>query len=174
MAINKYTKQYVIFENGVVKSLVNNNLLKPRKNPNGYMIVTLGKEQLSVHRLVAIHFIANPYSLTQVNHRDGNKENNHVNNIEWCTAEQNMQHALESGLRSGFISYDAKFEMLLRVLDGVIIADIAKELPDTHPNTLTRMLRVIATKEGRSDEWKTEMKRRRKNAAIRNLAKINS
>jgi len=174
MAIVKYTKQYLIFENGIVKSLVNDNLLKPRKNANGYMIVKLGMEQLSVHRIVAKHFIANPYELVQVNHKDGNKENNHVINLEWCTAERNAQHALETGLRSGFVPYETKLALLDRVLAGEIIADIAAELPDTHPNTLTRMLRVTATKEGRSIEWTEAMKRRRKDAAIRNLAKINT
>lgn len=174
MAIVNYTEQYMIFENGDVKSRINNNILTPRKNSNGYLIVTLGKKQLSVHRLVAIHFIANPYNLTQVNHKDGDKGNNHVTNLEWCTAERNANHALEIGLRAGFVNYDTKLALMHRAIKGELIADLVKELPDTHPNTLSRMLRVTAKKEGKEAEWKAAMKIRRRNAAIRQLEKINN
>ena len=174
MAIHKYTKQYLIFENGTIKSLINSNILSPRKNKNGYLIVTLYGKQLSVHRLVAEHFIPNPYKLAQVNHLDGNKEHNDVTNLEWCTAERNAQHALEIGLRPGFIPYPTKMALMYRAINGELIADLAREFPNTHPNTLSRMLRVTAKKEKMEFKWKEAMKIRRKNVAIRNLEKINN
>lgn len=174
MPIHNYIEQYHVCENGDIKSLVNNNILKPRKNPNGYLIVCLGKEQLSVHRIVVRHFIPNPYELPQVNHKDGNKENNHVSNLEWCSPEENINHALRTNLRSGFVSYDTKLSLMHRAIQGELIADLALELDNTHPNTLSRMLRVTAKKENLERQWKKAMKIRRRNVAIRNLEKVNN
>ncbi|MEK6880999.1 MAG: NUMOD4 domain-containing protein [Nanoarchaeota archaeon] len=69
----------------------------------GYLRVGLWgndkKHTISVHRLVAIAFIPNLNNLPQVNHLDGNKKNNHVTNLEWCTAKQNNEHSYEIGIR---------------------------------------------------------------------------
>lgn len=55
-------------------------------------------KSISIHRLVALHFIDNPLNKPQVNHKDANKENNHVDNLEWCTAKENMTHVSKNGL----------------------------------------------------------------------------
>lgn len=62
-----------------------------------------------VHRLVAELFLDNPEKHKYVNHKDGNKHNNHVSNLEWCTARHNTLHAIEKGLiKSGELSTSSK------------------------------------------------------------------
>ena len=78
-------------------------LLTLTKQPKGYLYAMIqlnnGKQKnCRVHRLVAEHFLTNPDNLPTINHLDGNKLNNHVSNLEWCTYQANMQHAVRTGL----------------------------------------------------------------------------
>ena len=81
-----------------IKSQVNNG--------NGYLVVNLkhnGKQQMrSVHRLVADAFMNNTNNYTDINHIDGNKQNNHLENLEFCTRSSNMLHAVKLGLHTDF------------------------------------------------------------------------
>lgn len=164
---------YTVFEDGRIHSGIHDITLVPRVNENGYFMVTLGSDQLLVHRLVAKHFLPNPYDHPQVNHKDGNKAYNHVDNLEWSSGAKNIQHALETGLRTGYVHVDVKRALLARVLKGEIIADLAPEVGN-HPNTLTRMLRVQASKDGLSEAWKQAMQERRLATALGNLEKTNA
>ena len=78
-------------------------LLTLTQQPKGYLYAMIrlanGKQKnCRVHRLVAEHFIPNPDNLPCINHIDGDKHNNHVSNLEWCTYQANMQHAVRTGL----------------------------------------------------------------------------
>lgn len=99
--IKGYEGLYQVSNFGRVKSLVNNKGQYREKilNPiigNGYYRVRLFKNKqnklYSVHRLVAEAFIPNPDNLPQVNHRDENKLNNSVDNLEWCDNKFNMNY----------------------------------------------------------------------------------
>ena len=76
-------------------------VLSNRILPNGYNYVGLSKEHHSVHhyvhRLVAQAFIPNPDNISDVDHIDGDKTNNCVENLRWCTHKQNINYAIESG-----------------------------------------------------------------------------
>lgn len=75
--------------------------LVPVDNGQGYLRVQLrGIGKKLVHRLVAEAFLPNPNGKEQVNHLDGNKSNNRVDNLEWATHQENMAHADRTGLRN--------------------------------------------------------------------------
>ena len=94
--IEGYEDKYLISNTGKVKSLYRNIILKPKTDKDGYKEVSLHKNGKSktkkIHRLVAYAFIPNPNNLPQVNHKNENKENNHVENLEWCTSEYNNNY----------------------------------------------------------------------------------
>ena len=76
--------------------------LKPSLNKGGYKFLSLshqGKPKTTMlHRMLAECFIPNPHNYPQINHRDGNKVNNELSNLEWCTPSYNVQHAWDTGL----------------------------------------------------------------------------
>lgn len=104
--IKGYEGLYEVSNTGKVRSLkkiVNNGKGSILKGSNDrYSTVSLyksGKEKRrTIHRLVAETFIPNPHNKPQVNHKDGIRENNHIDNLEWCTSKENINHALEIGI----------------------------------------------------------------------------
>jgi len=106
-AIAECNGEYYISDYGRVKSFKfgKERILKPQLvgyKPNQYYGVNLSKtnnrKKEQVHRLVALAFILNPENKPQVNHKDGNKLNNHIDNLEWNTCKENIQHAWDTGL----------------------------------------------------------------------------
>ena len=87
---------YKITENGEVWSDYSNKFLKPTLNNRGYLSVDLCEKgqrvHKTVHRLVAEAFIPNPNNLPMVHHKDENKTNNQVDNLEWCDAKYNRNY----------------------------------------------------------------------------------
>ena len=108
-----YEGLYEISHSGIVMSLqkkAGRSLRKvkivatfPKKT--GYIAVNLWKDNKSkqhfLHRILADAFISNPNNYPIVNHKDGNKTNNDIENLEWCTAQANVKHAYDNGLKVG-------------------------------------------------------------------------
>lgn len=96
---------YKVSSFGNIKSFKYKNPknLKQCNYGSGYLAVCLCrkniKKSMLIHRLVAIAFIYNPLNKPQVNHKDGNKHNNDVNNLEWCTPSENQLHAVSIGIK---------------------------------------------------------------------------
>jgi len=109
--ITGYEGQYEVSDTGRIKSLKRKGKGTPhtqdliRKTnylPKGQELVSLSKngkvKTLLVHRLVAKAFLPNPNNYPQINHLDGNRKNNNLDNIEWCNQAQNQKHAWDTGL----------------------------------------------------------------------------
>jgi hypothetical protein len=97
----KRKKGVTIYKDGR-KAIFSETILKQSKNKKGYFRVYLSvnskKTTISVHRLVALTFLENPLKKETVNHKDLDKENNNIENLEWMTNKENMQHAFKNGV----------------------------------------------------------------------------
>lgn len=109
--VKNYEGLYQVSNLGRVRSLykfgsdgrlIKGKVLKGGMYSNGYKFVCLRKESInknhSIHRLVAKMFITSNSSNLVVNHLDGDKTNNRVDNLEWCTQSENLKHAVDIGL----------------------------------------------------------------------------
>lgn len=105
--IPEYKGDYIVSNYGRIASLKYGRLhfMKLHTHKTKIVLVTLTKKGGSqktyqVHRLVAKAFIPNPDNLPIINHKDANRSNNHYSNLEWCTQQQNVHHAIKMGLWS--------------------------------------------------------------------------
>jgi len=103
--IKGYEGYYQVSNTGKVKSFhgKNERILSHRINRSGYCQVALSLQNnlkyFVIHRLVALTFIPNPNNKKEVNHKDGNKTNNNIYNLEWATRSENLLHSYDIGLR---------------------------------------------------------------------------
>lgn len=113
---------YEISRCGVVRSKITGrkmSVFKDEKKSHGYWKVALGRSRkcqriYTLHRLLAVTFLPNPKKLPQVNHRDADKDNNTLPNLEWVTPLQNMRHAVKMGLtqaKKGAASHSSKLTL---------------------------------------------------------------
>lgn len=124
--IQGYEGLYQVSNLGRIKSLTYNKVRKPSITNAGYEHIILSKDGKtkphSVHRLVALAFVANPNGYKYVNHKDENKLNNKASNLEWCTAKQNLIHSnvIDSLLTA---SHKTNEKAVLMYKDGVLVGE---------------------------------------------------
>jgi hypothetical protein len=109
--IPNYEGIYEISDCGKIFSLASGKALSPTRHKDGYLLIGLSKNSdrkfFSVHRLAALTFFGE--DSRHVNHKNGIKDDNRLENLEYVTPKENMSHAVESGLhRVGSASYSSK------------------------------------------------------------------
>lgn len=129
--IEGYEGLYQVSNTGLVKSLdrivsqsgyerlMKGRIMKPNNNTSGYLSVQLSNrkhKRFLIHRLVMIAFVGLNNTKTDVNHKDGNKHNNSLDNLEWVTKKENIDHMIKSGL-SGHHKISKNISL---IKDGII------------------------------------------------------
>ena len=137
-------EKYSISNDGQVKNNKTQYILKGDLNCKGYKRVVLepkGKHHF-IHRLVAEAFIPNPDNKPQVNHKDGNKLNNHVSNLEWCTNAENTLHSYTALGRAGNLTTIGQYNLIMKYTSEGLKPRHIVELTGMNKNT------IIAIRQG--------------------------
>ena len=115
---------YEVSTYGNIRNKTTQKILKGRLTKSGYLQVSLKIDETNkfsnryIHRLVAIYWIDNPEDKREVNHKDGNKGNNNINNLEWVTPSENQKHRHSIGINKTSNRRVGKFTK-----DGELVAE---------------------------------------------------
>lgn len=146
--VRSVSRPYMM-DNGVVR-YSGSVILKQQVNKAGYYYVSLSVEgkpnRFNVHRLISINFIPNPMKLPVVNHIDGNKLNNNISNLEWCSISHNCKHTyklgfLAPGRKLSFdevkdIFYNTKYDSLMYSREGTLTVEQMAKKHCVHKSTI--------------------------------------
>ena len=136
--VNGFGDKYYISNYGNIKNIKTNKLLNPKKDKDGYLEIALSnhckKKYYRVHRLVAEYFIPNINNKPQINHKDRNKANNKVDNLEWCTNQENAIHCFKTGRKIYTRKINQYTKDLIFVKQWNSIKDASKTLKISHNN----------------------------------------
>ena len=133
--ITNYEGLYAVTSCGKVWSYRNKRFLTPRKSKKGYLTVLLcnkgNEKEFKIHRLVANMYIPNTDNLPQINHKDENKQNNCVTNLEWCTNLYNRNYGTRNKRAAMGIS-KAKMKPCMCVETGKIYPSVIEAAKETN------------------------------------------
>lgn len=142
----KSTERKVKFGNR--ERIVKEKILKPIKHKGGYLYININKKHYFIHRLVAQAFIPNPQNLPQINHKDENKTNNQVFNLEWCDSLYNMNYG--TAKKRKIQTYSNHYCNVLNIDTGKIYLNPKEASKDTgiHNDAISRVCRGEAKTAG--------------------------
>lgn len=129
---------YEVSNLGNVRNKTTKYILKGRITKSGYLQVSIKLDETQkftnqyIHRLVALYWIENPQQKKEVNHIDGNKENNNVDNLEWVTAFENQKHRHSIGINKTSHRRVGKYSKegeLIKEYNSIVEAANAEESP---------------------------------------------
>ena len=114
---------YEVSDTGLFRSFVKNKngkILSLAKTKKGYVQVKIAGKWRNAHRLIAEAFIPNPYNKPQINHINGIKDDNRVQNLEWNTQSENLIHAYNIGLKNGnHLQRDSNGRYIKKLNNGI-------------------------------------------------------
>ncbi len=158
------TSKYLISNTGKIKSLYNGKILKSHTNQNGYQMVNIvfdngTRRNCMIHRLVMETFVSvfgGDEINYEVNHMDANKNNNALNNLEWMTRSENLQHARDNGLfkntRNGKV-FKLTDSQVNEILEFRKLGFTIKEIAASYRVSRCYTSKLIKTKGERRRKW---------------------
>ena len=99
---------YEASEDGEIREIKNKKIVSQWKDKDGYFLATLSNRLYRVHRLIALTFISNPEQLPVVNHKNFDKSDNHISNLEWVSYSENAKHSYTGNHRDASVKEWAK------------------------------------------------------------------
>ena len=141
---------YTVYPNGTIIGK-HGVILKHVSNSRGYKTVSIMKEgkckTVSVHKIIAECFIPNPENKPQINHINGDKHDNRIENLEWCTISENSIHAYSNGLNDNVkkaLSL-SKGKLVINLMTGIFY-NSAKEASEVSGIDYSKMRKYLINK----------------------------
>jgi len=134
-----YETNYIVYSDGRIFSIRYNKFLKPQKRGKNYFFVNLNGKQKYIHRIIAEAYIPNPKNLPQINHINGDKSDNRIDNLEWVSNRENTIHYHKSKFPGVYLLSSGNFSARVRILKKRFYLGVFKTQEEAY-NTIISFL----------------------------------